>query len=140
MRFLRSASWSLSTWKASRLAHLRAGALGKCDMVAPGRAANIPEFVALAPNGIVKVREQFLDDNSFTRAGNEFFRAEDVVVEGKLVELAIKLNPDRIVKRTRHAGQIQQPPVNALQFHLQLSFHFFQVERAAHGQFAQREV
>ena len=44
-------------------------------LVAPGRAANIPEFVALPPNGIVKVRERFLDDNSFTRAGNEFFRA-----------------------------------------------------------------
>ena len=39
----------------------------------------------------------------------EFFLAERVVVEGKLVELAIELKPDRVVKRRRHARQVQQP-------------------------------
>jgi len=61
-------------------------------MVAPGRAANIPEFVALPPNGIVKVREQFLDDNSFTRAGNEFFRAGDADHAIEKYRIALSMN------------------------------------------------
>jgi tetratricopeptide (TPR) repeat protein len=70
-------------------------------MVAPGRAANIPEFVALPPNGIVKVREQFLDDNSFTRAGNEFFRAGDADHAIEKYRIALSMNPDNAMAHQR---------------------------------------
>jgi tetratricopeptide (TPR) repeat protein len=70
-------------------------------MVAPGRAANIPEFVALAPDAIVKVREQFLDDYSFTRAGNEFFRAGDTDRAIEKYRTALSLNPDNAMAHQR---------------------------------------
>jgi tetratricopeptide (TPR) repeat protein len=44
------------------------------QLTAADRAANIPEFVNLTPTAIRKIREQFLDDYSFERAANEFYR------------------------------------------------------------------
>ena len=41
---------------------------------APDRAANIPEFLNAEPTAIKKIREQFLNDYSFVRAGDAFFR------------------------------------------------------------------
>ncbi len=70
-------------------------------MVAPGRAANIPEFVALAPDAIVKVREQFLDDYSFTRAGNEFFRAGDTAGAIERYTTALSMNPNNATAHQR---------------------------------------
>jgi tetratricopeptide (TPR) repeat protein len=70
-------------------------------MVAPGRAANIPEFVALAPEAIVKIREQFLDDYSFTRAGNQFFRAGDTDKAIENYRTALSLNPDNAMAHQR---------------------------------------
>ncbi len=70
-------------------------------MVAPGRAANIPEFVALAPDGIVKVREQFLDDYSYTRAGNQFFDAGDADHAIEKYRVALSLNPDNAMAHQR---------------------------------------
>lgn len=37
---------------------------------APDRAANIPEFVNLPPDAIIKIREQFVDDYSMARAAH----------------------------------------------------------------------
>lgn len=62
-------------------------------MVAPGRAANIPEFVALPAGGIVKIREQFLDDYSYTRAGNQFYMAGDADQAIAKYKEALALNP-----------------------------------------------
>ena len=62
-------------------------------MVAPGRAANIPEFVSLPVRGIVKIREQFLDDYSFTRAGNQFYLAGDANHAIAKYRQALALNP-----------------------------------------------
>ncbi|UCD51871.1 MAG: PD40 domain-containing protein, partial [Phycisphaerales bacterium] len=42
-------------------------------LTAPDRAANIPEFVNAPPTAIGKIHEQFLNDYSFVRAGDEFF-------------------------------------------------------------------
>jgi tetratricopeptide (TPR) repeat protein len=70
-------------------------------MVAPGRAANIPEFVAAAPDAIVKVREQFLDDNSYTRAGNEFFRAGDADHAIEKYRVALSMNPNNAMAHQR---------------------------------------
>ncbi len=57
------------------------------------RAANIPEFVNVAPGAMKKIREQFLDDYSFTRAGDAFFRYGDA--DGAIREYgkALELNP-----------------------------------------------
>lgn len=66
------------------------------QLTAPDRAANIPEFVNTQPTAIVKIREQFLNDYSFVRAGNEFFNhgeADNAIAE---YNKALELNPDNI--------------------------------------------
>jgi tetratricopeptide (TPR) repeat protein len=62
-------------------------------MSAPDRAANIPEFVALPPTAIRHIREQFLNDYSFVRAGNAFFKREDVDGAIRQFQRALQLNP-----------------------------------------------
>lgn len=54
----------------------------------PGRAANIPEFVNLRAHGLRRIREQFIDEISFVRAGNAFREGGD---------------PDQAVAQYRHA-------------------------------------
>ena len=66
-------------------------------LTAPDRAANIPEFVNTQPTAIVKIREQFLTDYSFVRAGNEFFNqgeADNAIAE---YSKALELNPDNVI-------------------------------------------
>jgi tetratricopeptide (TPR) repeat protein len=60
----------------------------------PDRAANIPEFVNNSGNAIAHIREDFLNDYSFVRAGYEFFRAGDA--DNAIIEYykALELNPD----------------------------------------------
>ena len=70
-------------------------------MVAPGRAANIPEFVALAPDSIVKVHEQFLDDYSYTRAGNEFYWQGDTDKAIEKFTIALSMNPNNAMAHQR---------------------------------------
>ncbi len=45
-------------------------------LTAPDRAANIPEFVNVAPSAIGHIREQFIDDVSYARAAWEYFKSE----------------------------------------------------------------
>ncbi|MGO8675127.1 MAG: tetratricopeptide repeat protein [Limisphaerales bacterium] len=83
-------------------------------MVGPERAANIPEFVALAPNAIGKIHEQFLDDYSFVRAGNDLFqgRQPDLAIES--FKRALALNPNNAMAHQRlgfllyHVKQLPQ--------------------------------
>ncbi|UCG49564.1 MAG: tetratricopeptide repeat protein [Phycisphaerales bacterium] len=63
-------------------------------LTAPDRAANIPEFVNARPSAIRNIREQFLDDYSFVRAGNEFFRAGDTDNAIEEYLKALELNPN----------------------------------------------
>ncbi len=65
-------------------------------LTSPDRAANIPEFVSARPDAIVKIQEQFLNDYSFVRAGNEFYRQGDA--DNAIAEYnnALKLNPDNV--------------------------------------------
>jgi tetratricopeptide (TPR) repeat protein len=63
------------------------------NLTAPDRAANIPEFVNLSPTAIRRVREQFLDDYSFERAGNECYRAGDADRAIPQYRKALELNP-----------------------------------------------
>ena len=65
------------------------------NFTAPDRAANIPEFVNLPPAGAIKtIHENFLDDNSYVRAADAFYRAGDVDNAIREYEHALKLNPN----------------------------------------------
>jgi len=70
-------------------------------LVSPGRAANIPEFVSLPKDAIVKINEQFLDDYSFTRAGNAFYRAGEVDKAIENYRKALALNPNSAMAHQR---------------------------------------
>lgn len=70
-------------------------------LVSPQRAANIPEFVSLPKDGIVKINEQFLDDYSFTRAGNGFYRAGEVDKAIENYRKALDLNPNNAMAHQR---------------------------------------
>ncbi len=63
-------------------------------LTAPDRAANIPEFVNTAPDAIRRIREQFLDDYSFVRAGDAFFRYGDADGAIREYRKALDLNPN----------------------------------------------
>jgi tetratricopeptide (TPR) repeat protein len=60
------------------------------------RAANIPEFVNAPPDAIAQIGEQFLNDYSFVRAGNEFYRSGDA--DNAIVQYhkALEMNPDNV--------------------------------------------
>jgi len=64
------------------------------NFTAPDRAANIPEFVHAKPTAIKKIREEFLNDYSFVRAGNEFFKAGDTDNAIQEYRRALELNPN----------------------------------------------
>ena len=64
---------------------------------APDRAANIPEFVNTGPGAIRRIRAEFLDDFSYLRAGNEFFRHGDFERAAELYRKALELKPDSLV-------------------------------------------
>ncbi|MEN6332966.1 MAG: tetratricopeptide repeat protein [Phycisphaerales bacterium] len=70
-------------------------------LTSPDRAANIPEFVNAKPDAIAKINEQFLNDHSFVRAGNEFYRhgdADNAIAE---YNQALSLNPDNVEAHQR---------------------------------------
>ncbi|HUS90333.1 MAG TPA: tetratricopeptide repeat protein [Phycisphaerae bacterium] len=67
----------------------------------PDGAANIPEFVPAAPDAIEKVHEQFLNDYSFVRAGNQFFFQGDTDNALREYERAVKLNPGNVEAHRR---------------------------------------
>ncbi|MBN2315351.1 MAG: tetratricopeptide repeat protein, partial [Sedimentisphaerales bacterium] len=60
------------------------------------RAANIPEFVNTTPTAITKIHEDFLNDYSFVRAANEFFKAGDFANAEQQCMKALELNPDNV--------------------------------------------
>jgi len=59
-------------------------------------AANIPEFVNARPDAIAKIDERFLNDYSFVRAGNEFYRNEDADSAIREYNKALELNPNNV--------------------------------------------
>jgi len=63
---------------------------------APDRAANIPEFVNAKSTAIKKIREKFLNDYSYVRAGNEFFKAGDADNAMEEYQIALGLNPNNV--------------------------------------------
>jgi tetratricopeptide (TPR) repeat protein len=98
-------------------------------MVAPERAANIPEFVRLAPDAIVKIREQFLDDFSFTRAGKQLQMAGDPDQAIEKYQMALALNPNSAMAHQRlgfllfHAKKQSREAIEHSQAALRLEPH-----------------
>jgi len=62
----------------------------------PDRAANIPEFVNASSSAIVDIREKFVDDHSFVRAGREFMKAQDYENAERQCRKALELNAENI--------------------------------------------
>jgi tetratricopeptide (TPR) repeat protein len=60
------------------------------------RAANIPEFVNARSDAIARIGAQFLNDYSFIRAGNEFYRHGDADNAIRQYNKVLELNPDNI--------------------------------------------
>lgn len=65
-------------------------------LTAPDRAANIPEFVNAKPRAIKKIRERFLNDYSFVRAGNEFYKHGEPDNAIEEYNNALELNPNNV--------------------------------------------
>jgi Flp pilus assembly protein TadD len=61
-------------------------------LTAPDRAANIPEFVNADPAAIRHIREQFVDDVSYTRAAWEYLRSGDYQGAEQQCRKALELN------------------------------------------------
>ena len=72
-----------NTSPAVTLFHLTAG----------DRAANIPEFVNAAPDAIRAIREQFMDDLSFIRAGTDLFNGGNVARAEEMFHRAARFSP-----------------------------------------------
>ncbi|MCX8107397.1 MAG: tetratricopeptide repeat protein [Verrucomicrobiae bacterium] len=65
-------------------------------MVDERRAANIPEFVLLPRDGISRIDQDFLDDYSYVRAGDEFARAGEIPRAIEKYQIALSLNPNNV--------------------------------------------
>lgn len=65
-------------------------------LTAPDRAANIPEFVNASPTAIQHIRPDFLDDYSFERSGDAFYRAGDPDGAIRQYRKALALNPHNV--------------------------------------------
>jgi tetratricopeptide (TPR) repeat protein len=63
---------------------------------ASDRAANIPEFVPLAPDAIAKIKEQFLDAYSFLRAGMANERTGNYPGAVRLYRRGLELEPGNV--------------------------------------------
>jgi tetratricopeptide (TPR) repeat protein len=71
---------------------------------AADRAANIPEFVNAKPGTIKKISQQFVDDFSLTRAGNEFLYANDLQGAARSYRKALDINPNNADAHNRLAA------------------------------------
>jgi tetratricopeptide (TPR) repeat protein len=63
------------------------------QLTAPDRAANIPEFVAAAPDAIARIDPRFVDDVSLWRSGMARMDAGDLKGAGARFREALAINP-----------------------------------------------
>ncbi|MCE5326828.1 MAG: tetratricopeptide repeat protein [Planctomycetaceae bacterium] len=66
------------------------------QFTAVDRAANIPEFVSAGPQAIAAIREQFVNDVSYFRSGNEALMSGDLARAEAAYEKALQINPDNV--------------------------------------------
>jgi tetratricopeptide (TPR) repeat protein len=66
------------------------------QFTASDRAANIPEFVNIDPNGISKMSENFIDDFSYLRAAQQYMRVDDYKGAEEVCQKALKINPNNL--------------------------------------------
>ena len=64
------------------------------QFTAPDRAANIPEFVNLAPDAIKHIGQGFVTDESFMRTADENIKARDSAGAAELYRKALAVNPN----------------------------------------------
>ena len=93
---------------------------------APDRAANIPEFVDAKTTAIKKIQEEFLNDYSFVRAGNEFFKAGDTDNAIQEYNRALELNPNNAEAHLR-LGFLMY---NAKQMYKEGMAHYYEALKA----------
>ncbi len=62
-------------------------------LTAPDRAANIPEFVPVAPDAIARINPRFVDDVSLWRSGMALMDAGDLKKAGARFREALAINP-----------------------------------------------
>ena len=62
------------------------------NFTAADRAANIPEFVNAPPGALNTIVDQFIDDHSHWRAGNEYARAKDWANAERMYRKALEIN------------------------------------------------
>jgi tetratricopeptide (TPR) repeat protein len=62
-------------------------------LTAPDRAANIPEFVAAAPDALARINPRFVDDVSLWRSGMAMMDAGDLKSAGGRFRQALAINP-----------------------------------------------
>ena len=65
-------------------------------LTAPDRAANIPEFVNTGPLAIKRIHQQFVNDHSYLRAGDQFFRWGEPDGAIRNYRKALELNPNKV--------------------------------------------
>jgi len=70
----------------------------------PDRAANIPEFVNVKPMAIKEIREEFIDDVSYVRAGDTYLTANDTTGAIREYRKALELNPRNAVAHSNLGG------------------------------------
>jgi len=64
------------------------------QLTAPDRAANIPEFVNTSADAIERIREQFIDESSYVRAGHQFFQRGLNDAASRFYRKALEVNPN----------------------------------------------
>jgi tetratricopeptide (TPR) repeat protein len=62
-------------------------------LTAPDRAANIPEFVNLPVDALARIREAFMDDVSYLRAGTDQFNMREWGAAESSFRRALEINP-----------------------------------------------
>ena len=61
-------------------------------LTGPDRAANIPEFVNVRPDAIVRIAERFMDDTNYVRAGSDLLAAGDLAGAEQALLKALEVN------------------------------------------------
>jgi Flp pilus assembly protein TadD len=78
----------------------------------PDRAANIPEFVAAAPEAIEHINPRFIDDVSLWRSGMALMEAGDFPTAGARFREALELNPHNVKAHIGLGNTLEQASNN----------------------------